>query len=165
MTVLVLPQKDIPAELLERIERRRKEVFIDRMGWPLTHINGRETDQFDGSETLMILVGDPLVFSMRIIPEPDCMVRELWPHAARHITPGSYELSRWVSHSRHSLEDARAAMASAIAEMRRLEWWDVFAVSTDRVAKAQGSLWFDPDEQYPIGSDINLCKWSLRGHL
>ena len=53
-------------------------------------------------------------------------------------------------------------MADAIAEMRRLEWWDVFTVSTDRVAKAQGSLWFDPDEQYQIGPDINLCKWSLR---
>jgi len=162
MTAIVLPQSDIPAEVLDTIWRRRKAVFIDQMHWPLTHIDGREIDEWDGPDTLMILAGEPLAFSMRIIPEQHCMVRKLWPDGARYIRPGSHELSRWVSHGTHSLQASRAAMASAIAEMRRREWWDIFCVSTDRVARLQVRIGFNPTEQGKFGPDVNLCKWNLR---
>ena len=161
MTAIVLPQKDIRPDVLEVVYRRRKAVFIDQMHWPLTHIDGREIDEWDGPDTLMILAGEPLAFSMRIIPEQHCMVRKLWPDAAHLITHGSYELSRWVSHGMHSFQASRAAMADAIAEMRRRGWLHIFCVSTDRVARLQVRLGFEPDRQYRIGPDVNLCKWDL----
>lgn len=161
MRVDVWTQTMAPAEVLEAVERRRKAVFIDELGWDLLAMDGRERDQFDGPGALLLVSGG--VFAMRVLPERRSMVRELWPEVAGQIVPGSFELSRWVSLSEAPrLRETRAAVQAMIAEFQRRGWWDMFSIATDRVAAAHGVMGMRPQQQTRVGDDINLCQWSLK---
>jgi len=153
----------VPPELQEQFERRRKEVFIDGMGWGLRHDGGRERDQFDGPGAQLLVAGEPPAFAMRIIHERLCMVRVLWPMAAHHLVPGSREMSRWVAMRRGvRLEETRALVREMISEFRGRGWLDMFSVATDKVARAHRVMGMEPQQVVRMGPDINLCKWDLR---
>jgi N-acyl-L-homoserine lactone synthetase len=64
--------------------RLRYEVFIERLGWPLPHANGRETDQFDhdGAHYLVLRnLADDVVASCRMTPtsQPN-LLRDIYPN-------------------------------------------------------------------------------------
>ncbi len=161
--IRVWTQRLAPPDLQERFERRRKEVFIDEMGWDLTHVDGRERDQFDRPGAQLLVAGLPPVFAMRIIHEQRCMVRELWPEAAQHITPGSWEMSRWVSMRQGvPLRETRECVRQMIEAFRERHWWDMFSVATDKIVRAHRVMGMEPKRVIRIGPDINLCKWNIR---
>lgn len=154
-------RRDVDDAILARIERDRKVTFIDRMGWDLKAVDGRERDQFDTPDSLVLRAGDPLIFSMRINPAERSMVRELWPDFTVNLDAGSFELSRWISHGKGSLKDTRGAVAAMIAEFRARQWLDLFSVATDRIVAAHKVFGMNPTEEFRIGDDVNLCKWRL----
>jgi len=158
-------QGDVAANVLEWIERDRKLAFVDRLGWPLRHKDGRERDQFDSPSTLILLAGDPLVFSLRILSEQHSMVRSLWAEVSGHIEPGSHEMSRWVSHGSHPLSATREHVRGMMALFRGLEWFDMFSIATDRVERAHGVMGMKPTEKFSVAPDVNFCKWNLREQL
>jgi N-acyl-L-homoserine lactone synthetase len=92
----------VPDALLADMYRDRKRVFIDLLGWDLPALDDRfEIDQFDGPDTLYLIVGSPdddHLGSIRLLPtDRPTVIGEIFDHLCEAGAPASpriWELSR-----------------------------------------------------------------------
>ncbi|MBA4090118.1 MAG: autoinducer synthase [Sphingobium sp.] len=92
----------VPDALLADMYRDRKRVFIDLMGWDLPVLDERyEIDQFDGPDTLYLIVASPEgehLGSIRLLPtDRPTVLGEIFGHLCEAGAPASarvWELSR-----------------------------------------------------------------------
>lgn len=138
--------------------RRRKEVFVDQLGWDLPEYDGsdEERDRFDTPETVYRMLDGRLSF--RLLPRDRSMVAALWPEVLHHVPDGAVEVSRFVQHG-----------VSNVAELRRLmqefrsEQGDLFAVADrNMLVFYKRALLLPPTVVVPIASEINLAIWRSR---
>lgn len=159
---MMTPRKDCDPDLLEQIERDRKTYFIDKLGWDLQHTDDRETDEFDTPDSLVLTAGNPLLYSLRILPEAECMTRKLWPQAAHLIPHGGWEMSRWVKHRESTLKEMRTNTLLMVDFYRSRGMTDMFSISTDEVVKGFRLFGIVPDVHVGVDNDVNFCHWNLR---
>lgn len=92
----------VPDALLADMYRDRKRVFIDLLGWDLPILDDRyEIDQFDGPDTLYLIVGSPddgHLGSIRLLPtDRPTVIGDIFDHLCEAGAPASpriWELSR-----------------------------------------------------------------------
>ncbi|WP_099864765.1 acyl-homoserine-lactone synthase [Pararhizobium haloflavum] len=101
--ILQAPYLPSQANLLDRMFRLRKRVFVDQLQWSVSAINGRERDCYDDCQPVYILWTDDLtgelLGSTRLMPTtgPTLMYdvfRDTFPHGAALEAPGIWEATR-----------------------------------------------------------------------
>ncbi len=97
---------------LDSMFELRHEVFVKRLGWPLTSENGREIDQFDHDDVNYLVLPNAageVVASCRMTPttRPN-LLRDVFPYLVENqplpVAPDVWEVSRVaVDHRRERL--------------------------------------------------------------
>lgn len=159
--ISVVLQDSLNSQLTQEIHKRRYQVFVQELGWPLRHHDEQEIDEFDGIGGSILLAGDPLSFTMRLLPKSICMVAKLWPEFIDLCPDNGVELSRWVSHRKTPLRETRSLIAELIEEVRSWDTPSVFSVATTAIARSHSIFGMNPTRQYQMGEDMFLCVWEF----
>lgn len=107
-------EKQDPETVL-KLQRFRKKLFIDILGWQLAVSGELERDQFDNGAAVhcALFAGDEIVAGFRAIrTDCDYLAKQVFPHLAKTrpypCSPRKWEISRFgVKPGRRSLELAR----------------------------------------------------------
>jgi acyl homoserine lactone synthase len=73
------------APLVERVQRCRKHLFVDKLGWPLSTKDGRECDQFDTDDAVhaALFEASRLIGTFRAIrTDREYLSQVVFPHLA-----------------------------------------------------------------------------------
>lgn len=91
-----------PHPVVEDIQEFRKELFVDRLDWPLRVVAGREVDAFDTADTVHcgVLADGRVVAGFRAVrTDRPYLAREVFPQLARFrpypARPDIWEISRF----------------------------------------------------------------------
>jgi len=96
---------DLPEGYFGRVAQYRHQVFVQRLGWPLTSRAGLEADQFDRSDTLYIGIEDEqghIAGCARLLPTTQpYLLAEMFPQLLNGLPPPRdariWELSRFAA--------------------------------------------------------------------
>ncbi len=120
---------EFPSGLATAMARYRHQIFIERLGWPLTTHHGAERDQFDRPDTLYVLALDAegkLCGCARLLPTSrPYLLGVIFPQMAEEqplpCSSTIWEISRFACTSAsatHSLLAATVARAAAEGAIR-----------------------------------------------
>ncbi len=113
-------------ELVRRVARYRRKVFVDGLSWPLQTLNGLELDQFDDDHTVYVAALDAsgeVAGCARLLPTTrPYLLSEVFPQLMRGQplprAPQIWELSRFAAVDIHTQPDTlrqRGPFSSPVA--------------------------------------------------
>ena len=92
-------------DILARLRRYRYQVFVQRLGWPLSCKDGLEYDQYDRDDTVYVIVQNEaceIIGAARLLPTTQpYLLREIFPQLLHGVRApnsiDSWELSRFAA--------------------------------------------------------------------
>ena len=112
MQLLSGVSQTLPAGLYEQAARYRRQVFVERLGWPLPTFQGMEADQFDRPDTVYVVAQndkDEIIGCARLLPtHRPYLLGKVFPQLLNGLpvpcSPDVWELSRFAA---GRLDDAK----------------------------------------------------------
>ena len=149
--------------LKDQFYEYRYEVFVERLGWDLDTVYGRETDQFDHDDTVYVIARDQdskITGCARLLPTTSSyLLEEVFPELLNGLkppkSPDIWELSRFTSLDLKGSPSEQSSQFSSAATVELL-------VKTIECAKELGAKRIISVS--PIGIERLLRKAGFRAH-
>ncbi len=105
MEILYGNSSDLPGHMVTALARYRFEVFVKKLGWPLSCNDNMEIDQFDQAETVYVIARNDahqIIGAARLLPTTrPYLLGTIFPHLLAGMPPPNtdeiWELSRFAA--------------------------------------------------------------------